>query len=114
MTDNQSKIDKKASGFSPSPTEIFAWTVILLLLFSVVGTILFHWNDGIKKTFLGFWIIVPPLWLWYEFCFLYESGKTPFSKDFEKFKYGQELSKNLWLSITAILVLLYFGKLPGF
>jgi hypothetical protein len=97
-----------------SPTENFARATILLLLISVVGAIFFNWSDGIKKGLIGFWIIVPPTWLWFEFCFLFEKGKTPFANDFEKFKYAQELSKNLWLSISAILLLIYFGKVPGF
>ncbi|MFM7732691.1 MAG: hypothetical protein ACKO6F_04360 [Cyanobium sp.] len=92
----------------------FSRAVILLLLISVVGAILFDLSEGIKKGLLGFWIIVPPLWLWFEFCFLFAEGQTPFANDFEKFKYGQELTKNLWLSISALLLLVYFGKLPGF
>lgn len=96
-----------------SPTEKFFKTTILLLLISVVGAVFLNWPDGIKKALLGFWIIVPPTWLWYEFCFLFEKGKTPFSNEFEKFKYAQELSKNLWLSISAILLLVYFDRLPG-
>jgi hypothetical protein len=96
-----------------SPTEKFLRASILLLLISVVGAIIFNCPDGIKKGLLGFWIIVPPTWLWYEFCFLYEKGKTAFSNDFEKFKYAQELSKNLWLSISTILLLVYFDKIPG-
>lgn len=96
------------------PVEFFGWTVILLLLISVIGSIIFNWDDHIKKIFLGFWIVVPPLWLWFEFCFLYEKKLTPFSEDLEKFKYGQELSRNLWLSISTTLILLYFGQLPGF
>lgn len=101
------------SNRSKHPVEYFVSTAILLLSISIIGSILFHWNDEIKKILLGFWIIVPPFWLWFEFCFLYERKKTPFSEDFEKFKYGQELSKNLWLSISAILIILYFGQVPG-
>ncbi len=94
-------------------TENFAKIAILLLLISVVGAIFLNWPDGIKKGLLGFWIIVPPLWLWFEFCFLFKDGKAPFSNDFEKFKYGQDLTKNLWLSISTLLLLAYFGKIPG-
>jgi len=95
-------------------TENFFRIAILLLLISVIGAIVGNWPDEIKKGLLGFWIIVPPLWLWFEFCFLFDDGKTPFSNNFERFKYGQELTKNLWLSISALLLLVYFGKLPGF
>ncbi len=96
-----------------NPTEIFAKLTIVLLLISVLSAVLFGWSEDIKKVLIGFWIIVPPFWLWFEFCYLYERGITPFSRDFEKYKYSQELSKNLWLAITAILLLVYFGKLPG-
>lgn len=97
-----------------NPVRIFARATLSLLLLSVVSAVLFNWSDDIKKSLIGFWIIIPPLWLWFEFCYLYERGITPFPNDFEKFKYSQELSKNLWLSISAILLLVYFGKLPGF
>ncbi len=97
-----------------NPTGIFVRATIILLLVSVLSAVLFSWSDDIKKALMGFWIIVPPLWLWFEFCYLYERGITPFANDFEKYKYSQELSKNLWLAISAILLLLYFGKLPGF
>ena len=96
-----------------NPTELFLRATIILLLISVVSAILFDWSDNIKKTLMGFWIVVPPLWLWFEFCYLYEKGITPFPNDFQKYKYSQELSKNLWLAISAILLLVYFGKVPG-
>ena len=68
-------------------------------------------TEGIERCIVGFWILVPPLWLWYEYCFLYrEDDPNPLL--FERFKYGQELTRNLWLAITAVLVLLYFKKIP--
>ncbi len=94
-------------------TENFAKTAILLLLISLMGALFSGWSENIKKGLLGFWLIVPPFWLWFEFCFLFPKGTTQFANDFEKFKYGQELTKNLWLSISALLLLIYFGKLPG-
>jgi len=94
-------------------TENFARAAIFLLLISVVGAIAGDWTDDIKKGLIGFWIVVPPLWLWFEFCFLFDRGKTQFSNNFEKFKYGQELTRNLWLAISALLLLIYFGKVPG-
>jgi hypothetical protein len=97
-----------------NPVKIFTRATLALLLISVASAVLFNWSDDIKKALIGFWIIIPPLWLWFEFCYLYERGMTPFPNDFEKFKYSQELTKNLWLSISAILLLVYFGKLPGF
>lgn len=96
-----------------NPTEVFAKVVIVLLLFSVVSANLFGWAEEIKKILIGFWLIVPPLWLWYEFCFLYELGVTPFPNDFDKYKHSNELTKNLWLAISTVLVLIYFGKVPG-
>jgi hypothetical protein len=67
-------------------TESFARIAIFLLLISVIGAIFGNWSDGIKKGLIGFWIVIPPLWLWFEFCFLFDQGKTQFPNDFEKFK----------------------------
>ncbi|KKI98105.1 hypothetical protein [Prochlorothrix hollandica] len=105
---------RQISDLVSNPTTFFFGSVVILLVISVSGVILFHWSEVVKKATLGFWVIVPPCWFWYEFCFLYERKNTPFPEDFEKFKYGQELSRNLWLAISAALLLLYFGKLPGF
>jgi hypothetical protein len=99
---------------SVSPVTLFSTTVLVLLLISAAIAVLFDLPENVKNTVIGLWVVVPPLWFWMEFCFFFEKGLTPFSNDFEKFKYGQEVSKNLWLAISAILVLIYFGKLPGF
>lgn len=99
--------------FKANPTGIFANATIVILLVSVVSSVVFGWSEDIKKMLMGIWIIVPPFWLWFEFCYLYDRGLTPFPNDFEKYKYSQELTKNLWLAISAILVLIYFGKVPG-
>ncbi|MDX2097648.1 MAG: hypothetical protein SFW36_07710 [Leptolyngbyaceae cyanobacterium bins.59] len=96
-----------------NPSSLFARVTITLLLVSIVSALLFSWSEALKKALLVFWIVVPPLWLWFEFCYLYERGITPFPNDFEKYKYSQELSKNLWIAISAILLFIYFGKLPG-
>ena len=61
---------------------------------------------GIERCIVGFWTVVPPLWLWYEYCFIY--SKDPNPPPLERFKYGQELTRNLWLAIITVLLLLYF------
>jgi hypothetical protein len=96
-----------------NPVVLFSTISMFLLLVSVASAIFFDLPENIKKIVFSLWIIIPPLWFWLEYCFLFERGLTQFSNNFEKFKYGQELSRNLWLAISAILLLIYFGKLPG-
>ena len=93
-----------------------AWFALVAgggILVSTFCALILDWPKRVKRLLIGLWIIIPPLWLWVEYCFLFPNGLTPFAGDFEAFKYGQELSKDLWLSISVVLTLLYFGKVPG-
>ncbi len=47
------------------------------------------------------WSVIPPIWFWYEFYFLYRNNGN--LEEFDKFKYGQELSKAIWLGLGAAL-----------
>jgi len=59
-----------------NPTETFVKATIVLLLISIASAIPFDWSDNIKKALIGFWIVIPPLWLWFEFCYLYDLGRN--------------------------------------
>jgi len=65
--------------------------------------------DDTKGMILAIWLIIPPLWFWWEYIFIYRSAVKP--EEFEKFKYGQDVSRNLWVGISAALALLYFKHL---
>jgi hypothetical protein len=48
------------------------------------------------------WTVLPPIWFWFEFFFLYQ---TSGEKDgFEAFKYGQQVSIAIWAAVTLSLV----------
>lgn len=66
-------------------------------------------GDGYKLAqaiFLGIWIIVPPIWFWFEYYFLYEDGKP----GLDEFKHGQGQSSKIWLALITLLAATYFGK----
>lgn len=58
------------------------------------------WSLGI--VFL-FWTVGPAVWFWIEYYFLWPKTGTPI----EELKYGQELSKSVWVAIAAVLITLY-------
>lgn len=58
---------------------------------------------------LGVWILVPPIWFWAEYFFLYKDEATSTVK-LEAFKYGQDQSAKIWLALITTLAGLYFGK----
>ena len=101
-------------------TEAVFWFAVVSAILALLSFFIFPMlpegpvTEGIERCIVGFWIFVPPLWLWYEYCFLYpdDPNLSPLER-FERFKYGQELTRNLWLAVTAVLVLLYFKKVPG-
>ncbi len=53
--------------------------------------------------------ILPPTWLWYEYCFIWRDETYKDSRPcLEQFKYGQEVSRNIWLAFVGLIVALYF------
>lgn len=58
---------------------------------------------------LGLWILLPPIWFWLEYFFLYKDEGTAVVK-LEAFKHGQEQSAKIWLALVTLLAGLYFGK----
>lgn len=60
-----------------------------------------------KGAILAFWLVFPPLWFWFEYCFLFKGQEN--QESLESFKYAHEVSRNLWIGISAALTLLYFG-----
>jgi hypothetical protein len=58
---------------------------------------------------LGLWIMVPPIWFWYEYFFLYKDTITA-KVELDAFKHGQDQSAKIWLALVTILAGLYFGK----
>ncbi|MEM1178347.1 MAG: hypothetical protein AAGM22_08390 [Acidobacteriota bacterium] len=53
---------------------------------------------------IGVWTIVPPVWFWGEYFFLYRKHGKPGTLDL--FKYGQQVSGAVWLAVLALLTIL--------
>jgi hypothetical protein len=93
------------------------WTSAVLLLSSLILGLFGLWeifdpSKGIKVAqaiVLGLWILVPPLWFWFEYFFLYKD-KTTSKVNLEGFKHGQDQSAKIWLALITVLAGLYFGK----
>jgi hypothetical protein len=62
---------------------------------------------------LVIWSLVPPVWFWFEFYFQYlrhwEQNTLP-PRDFDVFKHGQDVSAKIWIAVSSVLLVLYFGK----
>ena len=58
------------------------------------------------------WTVLPPIWFWYEYFFIYRKGHADGTQppDFDMFKYGQDVSAKIWLAVVAALFVLYFHK----
>lgn len=59
----------------------------------------------LKGIILALWIIIPPIWFKVEHKYFYEPSD---SAAFEKFKYSQQLMKDIWFSIATALAIFYF------
>jgi len=89
-------------------------------VFAVVTLIVLVWvglspsKYDAKATALPFlvaWTIAPPMYFWFDYFVLWriesQSGTRTF-RTLDEFKHGQELSRNLWVAIVALLAGIYF------
>lgn len=90
---------------------IFAFSTVV----AVAWTFIFD-KERLKDfvlPFLVIWTVVPPMYFWFDYFVLWrlemKRGSTQFA-DFSEFKHGQELSRNLWLAIVAVLAAIYSSK----
>lgn len=72
------------------------------------------WQRRVTGIFLLLWTVLPPIWFWIDYFVLWKHETLPGEKHpreaheaatlrFEQFKHGQELSRNIWLAIVALL-----------
>jgi hypothetical protein len=105
------------SGKKRDPSRIAAWIsgtfAVASLIFGYCGFGKpFDEQSPIKVTqaiVLCAWIVLPPLWFWCEYFFIWDrqSGYRP---SLEEFKYGQDVASKIWLGLVTALLILYFGK----
>jgi hypothetical protein len=55
------------------------------------------------------WIVIPPLWFWFEYYFLYKK-LGPSRPSMDEYKYGVEVSSKIWLALVSALLIMYFGE----
>jgi hypothetical protein len=55
---------------------------------------------------LVLWAVVPPMWFWLEHFYVWRGAGI--ADTFDLHKYGQEVSRNIWLAFVALLAALYF------
>jgi len=88
-------------------------------IFLVVSVALGFWEFGqgfkigdhvkyLQAFFLSVWIVVPPIWFWWEYFYLYKSAPAP-KPDLDEFKHGQDQSSKIWLALVTVLLGMYFG-----
>lgn len=88
------------------------WTLILIGAFAGVIMLspnLARQSDHLPaKISLGLCGLLPPVWFWLEYCFIWLHAPDDERPSFEHFKYGQELGRNIWLAYMSVLLALYF------
>lgn len=64
-----------------------------------------------RLALLAAWTLLPPLWFWFEYFYLYK----PFAPagTFEAFKYGQDISAKIWAAIVAVITAVMLAKRKG-
>ena len=72
------------------------------------------WKKVAQAGMLGLWIFLPPVWFWIEYFFGPWEKNPAFGDDpksrFERLKYGQDISSKIWIAVSTVLLMLYFGK----
>lgn len=77
-------------------------TILVVITFRMTNSAIKN-NDvkGIQFLFCC-WVILPPLWFSLEYFFLYRRDYYP-NYNLEQFKYGQEISRNMWIAGSTVL-----------
>jgi hypothetical protein len=98
-------------------------TIIMFFLAAVFFVAVFNgWrrDEGLRQwfpeLFIACWVIIIPLFyllgyyvflVWPPAC----PGTTEYNEVFEKLKYGQEVGRNFWIAVSAVMAAyLYGGK----
>ena len=63
-----------------------------------------------KAVLIMIWVLVPPMWFWFEYYGIWRYEDKQARQSREKFQLGQELSSKIWLAAVTALGILYFGK----
>lgn len=89
---------------------VVSWVSLLALIVTVIEFRLLRKQKdrtGAARL-LVFWTIVPPLWFWIEYHWIWKSLPSV-EQHLERFVHSQECSRNIWLGIVGLLAALYVG-----
>ncbi len=79
-----------------------------LIVAGMLYTVRSHFNACPHEVILAGWAIAPPIWLFIEYQLFDREKESP--QEFEHFKYGQQLVRNVWIGMVIFLAALYLGK----
>ena len=71
-----------------------------------------HLNACPREVIFAGWAVLPPIWLILEYWLLFDRTKESLA-DFEAFKHGQALARNLWGGFLIFLAGFYLGEWGG-
>jgi len=63
-----------------------------------------------KVAILLFWMVLPPIWFWFEYVGLYRYDNEDQREKLDEFKYTQDVASKIWIALVTALTILYFGK----
>jgi len=86
---------------------LFSIGIIIILIMTVPSWAVQR-NSLPAKICLLITAILPPLWLWIEFCFIWRSAPENERPTLDDFKYGQDVGRNIWLAFVGLIIALYF------
>jgi hypothetical protein len=82
-----------------------------------------HWlsldSPWIGTTVIGIWVLVPPIYLWFDWYLFFEHADDASMTNAVKAarrdiaKHSHDLARNIWLGLILILFALFTGKFPG-
>ena len=71
-----------------------------------------HLNACPRELIFAGWAVLPPVWLILEYWLLFDRVEESLA-DFEAFKHGQTLARNLWGGFLIFLAAFYLGEWGG-
>ena len=81
---------------------------LLLIILSMIPPLAQWWDHTIPKTSLALIAVGPPIWLWYEYFWIWRDAPPEARPELTEYKYGHDVSRNIWIGLAAAIVAIYF------
>ena len=81
---------------------VFRTLILVAIIYAAVSLLVKH--ETWRLFLIGGWVLLPPLWFYVEYTFLFDKTK----ENFKEFKYVQELARNIWAGFALLLAFFYF------